>query len=93
MKYVEAGWSAARPAAASTTTRRRRRARRGKARYQVGSKGASHPLRVWESPSYCARSPAALRVAATASRAALAIKPLSLAIVQSWKPICIIRAA
>ena len=38
-------------------------------------------------------APAALRVAATASRAARAIRPLSLAIVTKRKPMPIIRAA
>ena len=44
-------------------------------------------------PAYVAMSPAALRVAVTASRAARAIKPQSLAMVQNWKPIFIMRAA
>ena len=40
-----------------------------------------------------ATSPAALRVAVTASRAARAIRPLSLAMVTKRKPMLIIRAA
>jgi exopolyphosphatase/guanosine-5'-triphosphate,3'-diphosphate pyrophosphatase len=55
-------------------------------------KPRSSPRRAGDRDQFAA-SPAALRVAVTASRAARAIRPLSLAMVVNWKPILIMRAA